>query len=53
MLRGQNNGDNKDDYRKAIEYYTKAIKVAEASPNSAHIAGSDQTNIRYLQDKLQ
>jgi tetratricopeptide (TPR) repeat protein len=51
MKRGDKT-QNKDDYRKAMTYFQQSEKMALADPEKAHVAGSDQNNIRYLKEML-
>jgi tetratricopeptide (TPR) repeat protein len=51
MMRGDEK-KSKEDYRKAIDYFKQSIAIESASPEMAHVVGSDETNIRYLEDKL-
>lgn len=44
---------SKDDYQKALGYFQQAYKLSSADPLKGSVAGSDDSQIRYLQERLQ
>jgi tetratricopeptide (TPR) repeat protein len=51
MKRGDKT-QNKDDYRKALTYFEQSIKLVSSDSETAHVAGSDEADIRYLKEML-
>ena len=44
---------SKDDYRKALDYFKQSEQMGLADPDKQLIAGSDQSDIRYIEEHLQ